>query len=207
VTNDSELVERIRAGCERSLEAILDEHGPFIRNVAGRVLRNHQDIQEVAQDVYLAIWRKSHQFEGRSTFKSWLYRVVQNYAVMKLRKRNRRFCHYLADIMPDYKNTHMLQTGLTYNPAHILFRKRIARHISESAKRIGDGCEQRVFMHHGQGKYSNEVATATNRTLPAVKSSNHRDLMHLREAMRERLNLKSRKQLQEILDVSDETQG
>ncbi len=43
-----------------------------------KMLGNSQDAEEVCQDAFLQVFHKIHQFEGRSTFKTWLYRIVLN---------------------------------------------------------------------------------------------------------------------------------
>lgn len=49
--------------------------------------RNPQDVEEVTQDVFLAVYRKLGDFEGRAAFSTWLYQIASNAALMKLRGR------------------------------------------------------------------------------------------------------------------------
>jgi len=58
----------------------------LVYNFAMKILGSAQDAEEVAQDSLLQVFHKIHQFEGRSAFKTWLYKIVHNYCRNRISK-------------------------------------------------------------------------------------------------------------------------
>lgn len=90
---DEELVTRCQAELPydvQSYRELLRRHQPLVFNTCRRMLRSEQDAEEVCQDAFLQVFHKIGNFEGRSTFKTWLYRVVYNLCIDRQRKLARR---------------------------------------------------------------------------------------------------------------------
>lgn len=78
---DAELVEICRRELPYTLHAyqeLLRRHETLVYSTCVNMLSNAQDAEEVTQDAFLQVYNKLHQFEGRSQFKTWLYRIVYN---------------------------------------------------------------------------------------------------------------------------------
>ncbi len=85
---DAALLSAIRAGSKGSREALARQHaGPLLR-VARRFVGD-QDAQDCVQDALLQAFRNIDRFEGRSSIGTWLYRIVVNAALQRLRARSR----------------------------------------------------------------------------------------------------------------------
>ena len=83
---DEELVAR----CQAELPDHLDAYHELVRRYEGlvfgtcmKMLGNVQEAEEVSQDVFLRVFHKIHQFEGRSAFKTWLFRIVYNFCLSR----------------------------------------------------------------------------------------------------------------------------
>ncbi len=74
-----------------NFEDIVEKYGDFVFNLAYRVLGNHADAEDAAQDAFLSAYRNFHRFRGDSSVSSWLYRIAVYAALMKLsRDKNKR---------------------------------------------------------------------------------------------------------------------
>ena len=74
------MVERLRIGDEAAFGALVDRyHASFVRLAAGYV-RDRSIAEEVAQEAWLGILRGLHQFAGRASFKTWMFRILVNCA-------------------------------------------------------------------------------------------------------------------------------
>ena len=83
------LVQAIN-GDIRSFEEIYKMSVNFVYNVAYRVLNNHQDSQEITQDVFLTVHKKLKNFRFNSSFTTWLYRITVNQAINLYRKNKNK---------------------------------------------------------------------------------------------------------------------
>jgi RNA polymerase sigma factor (sigma-70 family) len=85
--DDLQLVERARAGSRDALGEILARHQRWIYNVVLRMVYFPQDAEDVTQEILIKVCTKLSTFEGRSTFRTWLYRIAVNHVLNMKRRR------------------------------------------------------------------------------------------------------------------------
>lgn len=78
---DLALVARGQAGDRLALETLLARHQPWIYNILVRMLYYPAEAEDATQEVLIKILTKLSTFEGRSSFRTWLYRIVVNHAL------------------------------------------------------------------------------------------------------------------------------
>ena len=87
---DTEALARARAGDEEAFRALTDPHRRELHVHCYRILGSTQDAEDAVQETLLASWRSLEAFEGRSSVRSWLYRIATNRCLNVLRARARR---------------------------------------------------------------------------------------------------------------------
>ena len=78
-------IEQILAGNSNSFSYIVDRHKNKAYNLAFRICGNHQDAEELAQDSFVKAYRSLGGFKMKSSFATWLYRIVYNTAISHVR--------------------------------------------------------------------------------------------------------------------------
>src|SRR5512141_2357106 len=73
---ERELVARCREGDPAAFGRIVALHESMVFNLAGRLLGDAEEARDVAQEVFLQVYRRLGCFEGRSSLKTWIYRIV-----------------------------------------------------------------------------------------------------------------------------------
>jgi RNA polymerase sigma factor (sigma-70 family) len=76
---DRELIARASAGEAAALEALVRRHQAYIFNIAVRMLYCPQDAEDATQEILIKVVTKLSTFEGRSRFRTWLYRIATNH--------------------------------------------------------------------------------------------------------------------------------
>ncbi|HEV3110232.1 MAG TPA: RNA polymerase sigma factor [Candidatus Binataceae bacterium] len=76
---DQSLVMRARSGDRKALEDLIQRHQGWIYNIAIRMLYHPQDAEDATQEILVKVLTRLSSFEGRSSFRTWLYRVVVNH--------------------------------------------------------------------------------------------------------------------------------
>jgi RNA polymerase sigma-70 factor (TIGR02960 family) len=84
------VLERARAGDEEAFRALTDPHRRELQVHCYRILGSIQDAEDMVQETLLAAWRGLADFEGRSSLRSWLYRIATNRCLNALRDSGRR---------------------------------------------------------------------------------------------------------------------
>jgi RNA polymerase sigma-70 factor (ECF subfamily) len=91
---DDRLVIALRRRDVRALEALYDRYGDYVYSVSLRVVGDVQVAEDVAQEVFLRLWRRPDLFDpSRGRFLTWLLSIARNRAIDERRSRGRRFRH------------------------------------------------------------------------------------------------------------------
>jgi RNA polymerase sigma-70 factor (ECF subfamily) len=93
--SDTELIEAIRGGDLRALEALMRRHNRTLYRTARAILRDDAEAEDTVQEAYLKAYRALGSFRGESKLSTWLVRIVANEALMR-RRRNAR----TAEVVP-----------------------------------------------------------------------------------------------------------
>ena len=83
---EAHLLDQARRGRAQAFEALCEGHTPKLFQTALRVTRNRQDAEDAVQDSLMRAFTKIKNFQGRSSFSTWLTRIVINSALMIRRK-------------------------------------------------------------------------------------------------------------------------
>jgi len=102
---DRELVLRAQSGDRDALERLITRHQAWIYNIVRRMLYWPQDSEDTTQEILIKVITKLSTFEGRSSFRTWLYRLVVNHVLNLQRRKSEdwNFARYKValDAMPD----------------------------------------------------------------------------------------------------------
>lgn len=85
----AEIITRAAQGDKISFEEIYKVTSAFVYNVALRVVNNRDDAEEVAQEVFMTVYRKLKEFRFEASFRTWIYRITVNHAINFARKNSK----------------------------------------------------------------------------------------------------------------------
>jgi RNA polymerase sigma-70 factor (ECF subfamily) len=77
-TTEPDWLERCRAGDQAAWRRLYDEHFPMVFRLAVRLGANGREAADVAQEVFLRVWRGLRNFRGQAQLRTWLYRITLN---------------------------------------------------------------------------------------------------------------------------------
>jgi RNA polymerase sigma factor (sigma-70 family) len=85
--DDENLVVRARAGDRKALEDLIERHQAWIYNIALRMLFHPEDAEDATQEILVKVVTRLSSFEGRSSLRTWIYRIVVNHVLNMRRGR------------------------------------------------------------------------------------------------------------------------
>ena len=98
VTDDRELVRRAQAGNKEAFEELVRRHQHRVFAVAGGILRRREDVEDIAQQVFVKAYFSLKRFDQRAAFSTWLYKITVNECWDLLRKKKVRPLLYESDL-------------------------------------------------------------------------------------------------------------
>ncbi|MEI6045685.1 MAG: sigma-70 family RNA polymerase sigma factor [Chloroflexota bacterium] len=79
------LIERCKLGDQVAFASLVEMHQDYVYNLAYRILQNHEEADDATQEAFVKIWQALPTFRGDSKFNTWLYRVVHNLCLNRIR--------------------------------------------------------------------------------------------------------------------------
>src|SRR5512145_1302506 len=143
---ESELLQRARAGDDGALEQIYRAFERPVRTLARRLLAHRAAAEDVAQDVFVDVITRLHQFEGRGSFAGWVRSIAVSRCLMHLRspwQRSRRWLVRAIDRDDAHRDAG--EPGLPETP--VLPAHDEAIDLQRALARIGDTARAVVWLH------------------------------------------------------------
>jgi RNA polymerase sigma-70 factor (ECF subfamily) len=185
---DDELAARAAAGDQAALAELLGRHERKLFRLAMRFVLNEYDAQEVVQEVFLIVWRKLGNFEGRAQVSTWLHRVTVNAALMFLRARRRHppmtmAASWTASGEPFDLAEVSANRGLSRTPVEQLESAELQRELMKAIDGLPAGLRLVFSERLVEGRSTSQTAHALKVSTPVVKSRLHRARLRLRANM------------------------
>ena len=183
---DAELVARLKQGDREALAGLLRRYQGKVYRLAMNMTRSPQDAEEVTQDVFLAVYRKIGEFDGRAAFSTWLYRVASNAALMKLRGRRSEPHLSIEEEGPAFApDGHHARPVADWSelPEDRLLSAERRRVLGQAIEALPPDYKAVVVLRDIEGLSNQEVAEVLGATVLAVKSRLHRARLALRERL------------------------
>lgn len=105
--DDRELVRRAQQGDAEAFEALVRKHQGRVFAVAGGILRNREDVEDIAQQVFMKAYFSLRRFDQRAAFSTWLYKITVNECWDLLRKKKVRPLLYESELSEEQAETYL----------------------------------------------------------------------------------------------------
>ena len=186
--NDSDimLVERTVAGDQKAFELLVIKYERRIQRLIGRMVRDVDLVEDIAQETFIRAYRALAQFRGEAQFYTWLYRIAVNTAKKALMdlKRNPTVSEnsFKSD---DDDETSPLENELTSSetPESLLAGKEIAQMVNTAMEALPEELRQAITLREIEGLSYEEISEAMNCPIGTVRSR----IFRAREAISARI--------------------
>lgn len=179
---DSDLMIRARAGEIQCLEELIEKHRRGITAFLFRMVQSQAIAEELAQDVFVRVYRSHGSYEASAKFTSWLYRIATNVALNWLRdNRRQRRCEVIERSMDGTRKIEICDPRPTADRAMLAEAMRLE--VRQALEALPSRQRAAVIMHKYDGMDYVQIAAALNCTLPSVKSLLFRTYATLRQRL------------------------
>ena len=189
---DLHLIYNAQKGDQRAFSKLVRNYEDLVFRFAFHVCRDEEKAGETMQDTFVNVYKKLDQFDGKSKFTTWLYRIVANNCLMKRRKRKLDLASFSLDATEGFRNNPLKDSeGNAIQTVPSWKKTPLDSVINEELKTTLDGAIGRLPMEYRivfalrdiEGKSAGETAKILKLSVPAVKSRLRRARMFLREQL------------------------
>ena len=158
--DDAYLVRRAQEGYVDAYADLVDRHGGLAYRVALRLLGNHHDAEDVAQEALVTAWQQLPGFRGNSSFPTWLYQIVTRRALNRIiRTRVTESLDLLGEV-----------SDAAAGPGQHAERDLTVDAVTAAVTALPPPQRIAIVLHHFEGLSNADIALITGSSIPAVRS-------------------------------------
>jgi RNA polymerase sigma-70 factor (ECF subfamily) len=184
---DLMLVERTVAGDQKAFELLVLKYQRRIERLIGRMVRDTDLVEDIAQETFIRAYRALAQFRGEAQFYTWLYRIAVNTAKKALvdLKRDPLVSENALRGGDEEDETSAVENELTSaeTPETVLAAKEIATAVNSAMESLPEELRQAVTLREIEGLSYEEIAEVMNCPIGTVRSR----IFRAREAISARI--------------------
>jgi RNA polymerase sigma-70 factor (ECF subfamily) len=177
-TSDYALAQKAASGDMEAFEALYERHNRRVYSLCLRMTQNASEAEDLAQEVFIQLFRKIGSFRGESAFTTWLHRMTVNQVLMHFRKRSVK----LEQTTEEGETPVQVVKG-TENPNNMPVVDRIA--LDKAIEQLPPGYRTVFTLHDIEGHEHEEIARMLGCSVGTSKSQLHKARMKLRTLLRQ----------------------
>ncbi|MDE0938112.1 MAG: sigma-70 family RNA polymerase sigma factor [Mariniblastus sp.] len=184
---DVRLMLQVREGSAAAFEALVEKHQKRLVMVLEHLVSDRTQAEDLAQDVFLRVYRARERYVPTAKFSTWLYTITHNVASNSIRKSSRRKEINLvtspSGSMPVRPLDTMAKDKSNLMPTRLADQKEMEMVIREAIQSLGPRQRMAMLLSKYEGMSYNEIAESMELTTQAVKSLLSRARGNLKEAL------------------------
>jgi len=186
---DIELIKNIKRGDVAAFAQIIEKYQHMAFTLAKGIVKNKEEAEEVAQDAFVKAYKSLDKYKGDASFSTWLYRIVYNTAISKLRSRKPA----TKDL--DSKDAVQFEADYAENNMHRLELQERKKVLKQALSKLKEDDAFILILYYYKEQSVEEICKATGLSVSNVKVKLHRG----RKQMQKELNTLLRGELNSIL--------
>jgi RNA polymerase sigma-70 factor (ECF subfamily) len=167
---EQQIVNKARSGDRDAFQDIVDQYKKMVYFLAWDIAGNHQDAEDITQDVFIKVFRHFHKFSADAKFSSWLYRIAVNASIDALRKRDRKKEDPVEDFDSVGESTQPWTNEGANNPESQSDSTNVRRQIEQALNQLAPREKTVFIMRHYNDFPLKEIAEILHISSGSVKS-------------------------------------
>jgi RNA polymerase sigma-70 factor (ECF subfamily) len=182
--NNPQLVKQVKAGDDSAFRELVGEYQDKVLNTCYRFVFNRNDAEEIAQDVFLEVYKSIAKFKENADLSTWIYRISVNKSIDFVRKtkRKKRLGDYNNPIDIDIvRNDSILET--VDNPQSDIEQLERAKLLQWAVNSLPENQRIAIVLAKYENLSYQEVADVMKKSKSSVESVIHRGMQNLRKKL------------------------
>ena len=182
---DNELMKRVGSGDKAAFRQLVQKNQRVVTGIIYRYTGNHPEVEDLAQDIFLKVYKAAPRYVPRAQFKTWLYKVVANHCFNYFRSQKRRsFITSYNESFPEEDNPPLHDAeAQTKQPDHILQQEELKTALTAALSELPDRQRMALILHRFEDLSYREIANVLGCSLSAVESLLFRAMSSLKQKL------------------------
>jgi len=183
------LIERLKQGDESAFRTLVEQYQDLVYNTALGIVQNQSDAEDVAQEVFIQVFRSIGSFKSEAKLSTWIYRITTTRSLDLLRaKKSKKRFGLLKRLWETEEESPVENISDFNHPGVSLERKEEAAQLMAAITQLPENQKVAFILHKLEGLSYLEIAEIMGNTLPAVESLMHRARLNLRKILEKKIS-------------------
>src|SRR6266849_8697835 len=179
---DVRLMQLVGRGDTTAFEELIERHQSLVTGTVARMLGSNSDVEDIAQQVFIRVWKSARRYVPRAKFTTWLLKITRNLVFNEMRRSKRRG-HVPLQSEPGAEEV-PLKDETNPAPDASLLESELQRAIEEAIVQLPKSQRMALVLRRYEQLSYEQIAEVLDLSVPAVKSV----LFRARTELRSRLN-------------------
>jgi len=182
---DVRLMRLVAGGDTSAFEQLIQRHQALVAGTVARMLGSNSDVEDIAQQVFIRVWKSASRYVARAKFTTWLLKITRNLVFNEMR-RTKRHPHLPVQIEPDAEEM-PLKDETTATPDATLLQAELRAEIEKAIMLLPDTQRMALVLRRYEELSYDDIADVLDLSVPAVKSLLFRARTELRQRLKDYL--------------------
>jgi RNA polymerase sigma-70 factor (ECF subfamily) len=187
---DLRWMARIKTGDHEALRELIETHQHRVIGTAAKMLGDEADAEDIAQQVFVRLWKSAGRYEPTAKFTTWLYKITRNLVFNELRRRKRHPARSLDQPLDPNEPDRTLQAAdpNTKAPSTTLLDAEMQAAIQRAIDELPETQRMAIVLRRYDDISYEEIGEVLDLSVPAVKSVLFRARTELRAKLQQYLD-------------------
>ena len=168
---EKDLIRKAKQGDMHAFEELILKHEKIVYNLALRMMNHSEDAKDISQEVFLKAYRSLSNFDERSAFSTWIYRITHNTCIDEMRKRKGKQNYSLEEELENEEGSMQRQIADEGDtPEESLLREEQKSEILQALDSLSEEHKAAIVLRDVKGLSYEEIAEILELSLGTVKS-------------------------------------
>ena len=172
------------AGDTGAFEQLVERHQRLVVGTVTRMLGNNSEAEDIAQQVFVRVWKNAKRYVPRAKFTTWLLKITRNLVFNELRRRSR---HAQVPLQTESEEERPIRDEHAVAPDASLLERELQEAIEAAIARLPETQRMAVILRRYEELSYEEIAETLDQSVSAVKSLLFRARTELRERLKDYL--------------------
>jgi RNA polymerase sigma-70 factor, ECF subfamily len=168
--DDKKLVALSKDGNAEAFEELIARHRDKIYARAFSMMRNEEEALDLSQEAWIKAWQRLKQFQGDSSFATWMTRIVINLCLDQIRRQKRKRAESIEQLDEELGGVERQMPVVTVNPTAGMERSELRKQIDEAMQKLSDAHRTVLILHEFEELEYKQIATVMGCSIGTVMS-------------------------------------
>src|SRR5947209_19158571 len=183
---DIRLMRLVADGNTTAFEKLVERHQALVAGTVARMLSSNSDVEDIAQQVFVRVWKSAGRYVPRAKFTTWLLKITRNLVFNELR-RSKRHAHIPIQTEPSAEEI-PLKDETNPSPAASLLESELRQAIEQAITELPESQRMALILRRYEELSYEQIGEILDLSVPAVKSVLFRARTELRARLGKYLN-------------------